>query len=146
VSAWRGAIPYFAAEELRCKGSGEIALDLRFAAKLPALRAAWGAPLRLTSVCRSPAHNLAVGGHPRSLHLTRNEAHRLAGGTMAADIAWQHLMHNQRRELYRLALAQGWACGLNENFLHIDLRGALGMSVVTFHYPNWTRPFPDLPI
>lgn len=140
---WTDALPYFPKRELADSRTGDVILDVRFAAALPELRRAWGGPLSPTSVCRTPATNAAVGGHPRSLHLTENPVHTSAKGCMAADLGWRAWRAADQERLYRLALSLGWACGLHAGFLHVDRRGDIGLPVVTFHYPSWDHRFPN---
>lgn len=138
---WTDALPYFPRHELACKGSGIIKIDVRFAARLPALREAWGKPLTPTSVCRSPAHNKAVGGHPNSLHLTENHRHPTAAGTLAADISWRDWNRADRISFARLAWDMGFAVGLHDGFVHVDLRAVVGLSPTVFLYGTWTGDF-----
>ncbi len=140
MTTWTDAIPYFARAELACKGTGTILLDARFAAHLPALRAAWGKPLSPTSVCRTPAHNDSVGGHPRSLHLTENPEHPTRG-TMAADIAWRDWPAQRKLDFARLAYRMGWSVGLHDGFCHVDLRRMIGLTKAVFVYGAWSAPF-----
>ena len=134
---WTSAIPYFSVAELACKGSGIVQLDMRFAATLPALRAAWGKPLTPTSVCRTPEHNARVQGHPRSLHLTENPTHP-THGCMAADIAWRDWPEEDRIAFARLAYRMGWAVGLHDGFCHIDRRKDIGLEKMAFVYGSWS--------
>jgi hypothetical protein len=124
------AIDFFPAHELRCKGTGIIRLDPRFADALPKLRKAWGKPLTANSVCRSPSHNAKIGGNPNSLHMTENKRWNCA--TMAADIAWRGWPESEQLAFAKLALKMGWRVGLHDGFCHIDrlydLHG-------TGHYP-----------
>jgi len=113
------AIPHFPEHELRCKGSGEIRLDPRFAEALPKLREAFGKPLVPNSVCRSPEHNKKIKGHPSSLHLTHNPKWPTFG-TMACDIRWRDWSPVDQECFARLALSQGWRVGLHDGFCHID--------------------------
>lgn len=113
------SIKYFSESELACKGSGLIKLDPRFAEALPKLREAWGEPLKLNSVCRTPEHNKKVGGHPSSLHLTENPKWPTFG-TMACDIRWRDWAESKQERFARLALLQGWRVGLHNGFCHID--------------------------
>lgn len=133
MNVWRDALLYFPAEELRCKGSGELILDLRFAIALPALRQAWGRPLTLTSCCRSPAHNTAIKGHPRSLHLTVPH-HNAATGTMAADIDWSGWSMQDRRAFDTLARSMGWSVGRALSFVHVDRRADIGLVRTEYNY------------
>ncbi len=143
--SWTDALPYFGRDELACRGSGELILDVRFAAALPALRAKWGAPLNPTSVCRSPDHNAAVNGHPRSLHLTHQDPSEISMGrdkrfgTMAADIDWGDWSDKARREFAVLARSERWAVGLHPDFCHIDLRRVIGLGLVTYEYGDWSE-------
>lgn len=146
---WTGALPYFSERELACRGTGVIRLDLRFAAALPALRAAWGRPLDLTesgSVCRTPEHNLRVRGHPRSMHLTDNPVHP-THGTMAADIPWRGWAAADQLRFARLAYRMGWSVGLHDGFCHVDRRADLGLPNLpkaVFLYGDWSGNFgPD---
>jgi len=136
VNTWEGALPYFSAGELACKGSGDIKLDLRFAAHLPALRQSWGKPLTVTSCCRTPGHNQVVGGHPRSLHLTDNP-HHPTHGTMAIDLLWP----DAPLSFARLAYKMGWSVGLHDVFIHLDLRRVIGLPKAVFKYGKWSEPF-----
>lgn len=134
------AIPYFSEAELRCKGSGVIRLDSRFAEALPTLREAWGKPLVPNSVCRSPVHNKKVGGHPRSLHLTENPVHPV-DGTMAADIRWRGWPVAEQLRFARLAWSLGWSVGLHDGFCHVDRRTDFGMAQAAYLYGTWTGGF-----
>lgn len=134
--SWHGALPYFPKHELACQGCGVVHLDIRFAAALPALRQAWGAPLTPTSVCRTPSHNTAVGGHPRSLHLTGNPYHP-TNGCMAADFAWP----DDKLAFARLAWQMGWSVGLHDSFIHVDRRADIGLQKRVFLYGEWSAPF-----
>lgn len=138
---WTEAIPYFSREELACKGSGIIKLDIRFAAALPALRADWGKPLNLLnggSVCRTPEHNASIpGAHPRSLHLTENPVHPTFG-TMAADIPWREWAENEKLQFARLAYKKGWTVGLHDGFCHVDRRKEIGLRKIVFLYGAWS--------
>ena len=135
-------IKYFTAAELRCKGSGVIKLDPRFAEALIKLREKFADTMIPTSVCRTPAHNTAVGGHPRSLHLTENPAHPGANGTMAADIRWAEWPQNRKIMFCRTAWRLGWSIGLNNAFVHIDRRKDLKIPKAVFKYSGaWDGGF-----
>ena len=140
MDSWTKAIPYFSEEELRCKGSGALILDIRFAIELPKLRKSWRNTLYLTSVCRSPEYNKQVGGHPNSLHLTENPKWQTAG-TMAADIYWENWDLSAKYEFYILARELNWSCGLDKQFIHCDRRYDIGLGGITFTYPSWTNDF-----
>lgn len=140
MKIWTGAIPFFSESELKCKGSGELALDPRFAAALSFLRASWGKPLIPTSVCRSWAHNVEVGGHIRSLHLTDNPAHPTLG-TCAADIAWRSWSRAERLAFARHAFKLGLSVGLHNGFCHVDYRTVIGLPQAVFLYGEWSGEF-----
>jgi hypothetical protein len=148
----RRAIPYFSEDELRCKGSGIIMLDYRFAERVVELREVWGRPMHPISVCRSPEHNEGVGGHPRSLHLTINPFHPTHGtmamkdmewrhGTMAMDVKWRWWLRSKMLRFCRLAWSLGWSIGLHDGFCHIDRRADLGLPQRVFIYGTWSAPF-----
>ena len=140
-NTWDKALPFFTEEELACKGTGIIQLDIRFAVALPALRLQWGRPLHPTSVCRTPKHNQDEGGHPTSLHLTVNPKHRTTG-TMAADVHWEFWTGNERIEFGRMAYVAGWSVGLSDVFVHIDRRGDVGLPQHVFDYGDqWSNHF-----
>ncbi|MFP4137462.1 MAG: D-Ala-D-Ala carboxypeptidase family metallohydrolase [Halomonas sp.] len=129
-------LPDFTADELRCKGTGELRLAPGFGRALQGLRDAltleWcreGLPIEdahraatmiLNSACRAPTHNDAVGGHPSSLHLT--EGGRETGGTCAVDVRAPETSPEYRSRLARTALRLGWSVGYHPRFLHLDLR------------------------
>lgn len=138
--SWTGALPFFSESELKCKGSGVIKLNREFAAMLPALRVAWGRPLTVNSVCRTPAHNQSVGGHPRSLHLTDNPTHDTQG-TAAADIAWRGWSTANQLAFARLAFRMSFAVGLHDGFCHVDWRRCVGLPPVVFLYGTWAGAF-----
>lgn len=138
---WRFELPYFGQDELADPDTGRVRLDMRFAAAFPALRHSWGAPLYVTSVCRSQAHNESIGGHPRSLHLMDNPEHD-TDGTMAADIAWSDWPDADKRRFARLAWSQGWSVGLSDAFCHVDRRVDIGLAQHVFDYGgDWSQPF-----
>ena len=60
---------FFAADELRCKGSGKLFIDAAALALLNDLRELWEEPLHVVSAYRSVAHNKHVGGAKNSYHL-----------------------------------------------------------------------------
>jgi len=137
------AIEFFSEAELRCKGSGVIKLDPRFAQALPELRRAWGKPLTANSVCRTPEHNKKVGGNLSSLHLTQN-AKWPTLGTMAIDIGWRDWSRETRIAFCKLAWSMGWSVGLHNAFVHLDRRadlGVVGLNQAVFIYGAWDNSF-----
>lgn len=137
------AILYFSEAELRCKGTGIIKMDPRFAEALPKLREAWGKPLTPASVCRAPSHNANEDGHPHSLHLTENPRWPTLG-TMAADIRWRGWEPAQQLAFAKKAFELGWAVGLHDGFCHVDRRADLKLKRLPqsiFLYGTWTGSF-----
>lgn len=138
---WTSEIPYFTKQELQCKGSGELVLDIRFASRLPELRATWNSPMALNSCCRSPEHNKRVGGHPNSLHLTKNPKHS-THGTAACDVRWADWSDDFKLGFATLAYSKGWSVGLHNSFCHIDARYWIGLNKAVFLYgSNWSGVF-----
>ncbi|MBT8169864.1 D-Ala-D-Ala carboxypeptidase family metallohydrolase [Falsiruegeria litorea] len=105
---WRW--PNFSAEEIACRGTGKVILDLDAMDKLQALRDQLGVPLILNSAGRSPEHNRAVGGAAKSEHLKGR----------AFDVS----MTNHDPELFELAARAvgftGFGFYPRNNFIHID--------------------------
>lgn len=122
MSAVTTAFSKFTEKELKCKGTGEIRIDPRFADKITEFREKiWCRPITPTSVCRSPLHNKAVGGHPTSLHLTVNPHHGTEG-TAAMDCYWANIPKSTKLEFAALAYKAGFSVGLSSIFCHLDLR------------------------
>lgn len=140
MTAWLKDLPYFGFDEIKCKGSGVIQIDMQFAAALPFLRLKWGESLSLNSLCRTPAHNTRVSGHPTSLHLTENPKHK-THGSAAADISWRGWPAAKQLKLARLAWSLGFSVGLHDGFCHVDWRVGFGMKQASFLYGTWTGKF-----
>ena len=140
MTCWHEGLPFFNADELACKGTGVIKLNIEFASMLPALRCLWNKPLVLNSVCRTPKHNKSVGGHPNSMHLTDNPTHKLEG-TAAADVRWYDWDKEDRLAFAKLAYSLGFSVGLHESFCHIDWRSAAGLPQACFLYGSWDNSF-----
>jgi len=121
----------FTRAELACRRRGGLRLAPGFAEALVALRLAFGRPMRVTSCCRSAAHNRAIGGHPRSLHVFDEPAHE-TGGTVAIDIAIPD--GGYARALAGAALERGWSVGVARGFLHLDRRDLAGLAPALFGY------------
>ncbi|MCP1675486.1 hypothetical protein J2T57_002636 [Natronocella acetinitrilica] len=122
----------FSEDELKCKGSGLVALAPNFAQRLLLLRLQLDEPMIVNSCCRSAARNRAVGGHPRSLHVY-DESHWETGGCCAIDIGTRDAAYRAR--LIRLALDTGWSVGLHAAFVHLDRRSDYtGMPQAVFPY------------
>lgn len=115
-------LPNFTVDELRCKGSGLLALAPGFGQALQGLRDAAGFAMTLNSVCRSYAHNIDVKGHLRSLHVC-DFPYWPTGGTCAVDVRLIEGEHDVLRgKLVELAWDRGWSIGFHPRFLHLDLR------------------------
>lgn len=122
----------FTHTELECKATHVVKLGKGFTDALVELRRMYARPMRVTSCCRSRAHNDAVGGHYRSLHVYDDPYHPTEG-TVAIDLvlepAWLH-------RLVRCATTLGWSFGIrwDANIIHLDRRGDFGMSLAVFKY------------
>jgi len=64
---WRW--PNFSPQELACRGTGRLALDVEAMNKLQRLRTILNRPMIVTSGYRSAEHNTRVGGASRSFHM-----------------------------------------------------------------------------
>ena len=132
-------IPNLKADEIACNCCGFIDIDYRFLWHWGVIRQEWGAPLKMTSICRCPKHNKAVGGHKSSLHLTSNQKHGTT--THAGDISTAHCDSRLKKEFSKLAQNLGWSIGCAENFIHIDRRtDVINYKQATFFYgdpPSW---------
>jgi hypothetical protein len=137
------AIEFFSEAELKCKGSGVIKLDPRFATALVELRKSWGKPIKANSVCRSPEHNAKVGGNPTSLHMTENSKWPTLG-TMAIDCGWRGWSMDEQLKFAKFCWSKGWAVGLHNAFCHIDRRIDLALPELPqtcFLYGEWDNKF-----
>lgn len=66
---WSDQWPNFSPDEIRCKGTGELKINIRALNNLQKLRYHWNKPIQILSGYRSESHNAAVGGAPNSYHL-----------------------------------------------------------------------------
>lgn len=100
---------HFSVNEFDCPCCGKNWIKDRLIHQLDKLRAAYGAPLKVTSGYRCEAHNQAVGGAPKSQHVLGN----------AADVSGYDL-----DKLYELAQIYFMAVGdgRKKGFVHVDLR------------------------
>lgn len=140
MASWTEALPFFTKGELGCRHCGEVKIDIRLAALLPAMRQRWGKPLTPTSVCRCLLHNTSVGGHPRSLHLIDNPVWP-TDGSGAVDISWRDWPAQTKLDFARMAHRLGFRIGLHDSFVHLDIGRELGMSPAPFLYGSWSAPF-----
>jgi len=114
-------IRYFKPNEFDSKdapGSGFSMMDYALVSRLDALRAAWGAPLRVTSGYRTLAHNTAVGGVKDSAHLRG-----LAADLMTVDL----------KGAIKLAVVAG---RIGFTRVGVDLKGKLVHVDVDLSLPN----------
>lgn len=108
--AW--PLKYFKPDEIACRGTGEIFVNLDALTKLDNLRSLINKPMQINSAYRSQYHNTRIGGAPFSAHSKR-------GGASAFDIA---LGDHDKSVLIEVARRCGFTgFGVNYNsFLHID--------------------------
>lgn len=133
------AFSKFTEKELRCKGTGVILIDKRFADAITDFREnIYGKPMTPTSVCRTPEHNKAVNGHPSSLHLTDNPVHK-TNGTAAMDVHWHAMSTEEKLNFAALAYKSGFSVGLHNIFCHLDLRTIAGLPQHCFLYGEWDK-------
>ncbi len=103
-------LKFFTPDELRCKGSGRLEIDLISGLALDELRQMVDRPLHIVSAYRSPDHNRAVGGANNSYHLQG----------MAFDIAAMSAQH--KMQLISAATLCGFkGFGWYKTFLHVDM-------------------------
>lgn len=99
----------FRRAEFASPDTGECWIDEAFVQGLQVARDLAGVPFRITSGCRTPAHNQAVGGTPNSAHLRGK----------AADIAAPDSMARYR-VLSALFAAGFKRIGVGSTFIHVD--------------------------
>jgi hypothetical protein len=108
---------HFSEREFACRcGRGACEASARIAPALiqtlETMRAAYGAPITITSGARCPAWNAQVGGVPDSEHIT--------DPLMGADLACPS--SRQRWEMVTAALAAGFRrLGIGPDFLHVGV-------------------------
>jgi len=114
---------HFTVEEMQCPTTGELKLEGDFLEQLEILRVEYGAPMVVTSGCRTIEHNdkLIAKGYPASkgsLHMIDNKKYNT--DTCAVDIAKPNIFDQAR--LISLALRAGWTVRCGRTFIHLDLR------------------------
>ena len=82
VADWRW--PNFTPEEMACRDTGALILDVAFMDRLQGLRDIIGQPLIISSGYRSPEHDEAVGG--AGVHPTGNAADIRCFGEKASRV------------------------------------------------------------
>lgn len=115
--------PNFSPQELACRGTGLLMLDMDAMDKLQALRTRLGRPIIITSAYRSPQHNAAVGGARNSFHMRGQ----------AFDVR----MENHDPTAFIAAAEAVGFTGIGtyprSGFIHVDNRGGRA---------RWGDPFP----
>jgi len=132
-------LQYFKDSELADKETGMILLAPGnnqypgFAARIDAIRRAWGNPLIVNSCCRSKAHNEQIGGHYRSLHVYDFPYHQ-TGGTAAID--FRLFSTKEENDKFKdLAYSMHFSVGDEIGCIHIDDRTLLlGLPQCRFQY------------
>lgn len=104
---------FFSDKELRCKGSGELAMDPLFMQKLIALRREYNKPIVITSGYRSASYNEMIGGAKGSAHLLGRAVDIQCDGREA----YQLMMLAVKLGFTGFGVAQSKSGG---RFLHID--------------------------
>jgi len=134
---------FFSAKELADKETGIVRLApaqnayIGFAARLDAIRRAWGRPLHVNSCCRSKERNARIGGHPRSLHVY-DEPYHPTGGTCAVDFRLFPTEY-ENEKFKKLAMFMHFSVADEAGCIHLDDRTmVLGMPQLRFKYV--TRP------
>jgi hypothetical protein len=113
---------HFTYRELMDAETKEMRLQPGFLEDLETLRKALGAPMTITSACRSPKtmERLRKEGYrvaKASFHLMENKVHKTF--TCAVDVATRDPVYNGR--LIMLALSQGWRVFSYKSHIHLDL-------------------------
>lgn len=103
---WRW--PNFTPDELRCKETGELAMDPAFMDRLQKLRTLLGSPLQITSAYRSPRHSVERAKPQPGTHAMGKAVDIQADGRLQFRI---------------VALAPGLGfrgLGIARTFIHLD--------------------------
>ena len=104
----------FNRSEFACKcGCGLDEIQLSVVELCQEIRDHFGAPVRITSACRCPAHNAAVGGTSASRHVECDAADIQVAGVDPEDV----------QGLCEVLVGDDGGLGRYDTFTHIDLRG-----------------------
>ena len=115
--------PHFSAQEMACRGTGQLVVSVDLMDKLEALRKRLGGhPLLVTSGYRSKEHNVAVGGAANSQHLYG----------MAVDIALANMDGAEIEGHAKMLGFTGIGRYPGKGFIHLDLGPAR----------TWGQPWP----
>ncbi len=119
-TAWRW--PNFSAQEIACRGDGEIRINAAALDRLQALRDRLATPLIVHSAYRSPDYNRRVGGAKHSMHLQG----------AAFDISMANHDPVAFEAAARAVGFTGFGFYPRQNFMHVDIGRAR----------QWGDPFP----
>ena len=106
----------FTEDEMRCKGSGEIAMDQRFMDRLQNLRNLYGKPVIVTSGYRSPEYNAEVS--PKTGRTGPHTTGRAADIQCSGADAFELIARALDRGFFGIGIYQK---GPHKNrFIHLD--------------------------
>ena len=100
---------FFKPQELACRGTGELKINLKALSALEQARQDWGMPFVINSAYRSAIHNARIGGAVRSRH-KYGDAFDLNLLNYNIDILYKHMKKYEFNGF-----------GFYKNFLHIDM-------------------------
>lgn len=118
---WRW--PSFSPEEMACRGTGQLMVDVDAMDKLQKLRDALGKPIIIRSAYRSPEHNRRVKGAPKSKHMEG----------IAFDCAMTNHDPATFEAMARFVGFTSFGYYPDRSFMHIDTRPEPA---------TWGKPFP----
>jgi len=110
---------HFTVEELSCKcGCGYTIFNPYMIGLLEAIRVKIGKPVNVTSGARCKYRNALCGGVENSFHMYG----------LAADIWVQGVPLNDIADIAKKAGASGVGVYLKQGFVHVDVRGLVGVN------------------
>lgn len=112
---WSKRWPNFTPDELKCKGTGAIMVDVDALDKLQALRNLLGVPLHLTSAFRSKKHNNNL--RKRGYKTAKKSKHLEA---KAYDIQTRYIDPVKLERAARKVEFTGFGFYIESGFMHID--------------------------